>query len=181
MFCSCVLLKHRFIAGVKRCVIPDFRSVGNNQEVIDVDNKLSLKERAARIREAIDQSEHTRAEIARRTDNTAQAVNGWCQTGRISKENLDALAALTKTDRDFFLYRDFSKSSLSAQAAKLARDWIALPATHRSMVRRYLDDVLVMVKAEPPLSLAHSRPPVGETPTDFDAPGVTIGKRGRRR
>lgn len=55
------------------------------------------------IRSAIEDAGLTPAEVARRLGFTPQAVNGWLTTGRISKNTLSALAALTGKSIEYFL------------------------------------------------------------------------------
>lgn len=68
------------------------------------------KELGKRINEAILKSSFTKAEIARTFGITAQAVNGWVTTGRISKELLIELANLIGAKPNYLLFGYDTKS-----------------------------------------------------------------------
>lgn len=68
------------------------------------------KELGKRINEAILKSSYSKAEIARTFGITAQAVNGWVTTGRISKELLIELANLIGANPNYLLFGYNTKS-----------------------------------------------------------------------
>lgn len=68
------------------------------------ERRVMSKELGLRINEAISKSKFTKAEVARRFGITAQAVNGWVKTGRISKELLVELANLIGANPNYLLF-----------------------------------------------------------------------------
>ena len=61
---------------------------------------------AALIRQALDDSDVTDAEISRACGVTKQAVTGWRKTGRVAKKHLPTIARLTKKPVELFLLAD---------------------------------------------------------------------------
>lgn len=58
---------------------------------------------ADRLRQALKESGLTQAHLARACGVTEQSVHGWVTTGRISKQHLPTISALTGKSLDYFL------------------------------------------------------------------------------
>lgn len=106
-------------------------------------NKHFMATIGQRIRQAIDFSGITQAEIARRMGVTPQAVNGWITTSTISKSNLSALAFHTKADLGWMMtgegappsnsYDDtVTRDESEARGWMKARDHAATPGAARA-------------------------------------------------
>lgn len=76
-----------------------------------------------RIREAIDGSGKSRAEIAEQCGVTPQAVNGWLTTGRISKLKIARLASVTGLPLEFFMPTDVPAVAPPAPALRPIVEW----------------------------------------------------------
>lgn len=83
---------------------------------------LDAKELARRITRAIDEADPpvTSAAIATECKVTAQAVNGWRKTGRVSKRYLPKIAAMTGTNPLYFLDESISDKDSRAAPAQPA-------------------------------------------------------------
>lgn len=57
---------------------------------------------ADRLREALDESGVSQAELARACDVTEQAVHDWLKTGRIGKQHFVTICHVTKKGLEFF-------------------------------------------------------------------------------
>lgn len=58
---------------------------------------------AVRLRAALDEADVSQAQLARACVVTEPSVHGWVTTGRIAKEHLPTIAALTGKTLDYFL------------------------------------------------------------------------------
>lgn len=64
---------------------------------------LSGKELGNRIKKALQDAGKTQAELAEHCGVSAQAVNSWLKTGRVSKGRLDRIARFTNRDLSYLL------------------------------------------------------------------------------
>jgi transcriptional regulator with XRE-family HTH domain len=69
----------------------------------DMQKRFPQQDLADRLRAALESADVSQAELARACDVTEQSVHGWVTNGRIAKQHLPTIAALTGKSLDYFL------------------------------------------------------------------------------
>jgi len=117
---------------------------------------------AQRITEAFDEAGLTSVAVAEFCGVTPQAVNGWKTTGRIGKDQLPKLVALTGRPLQFWLGADAEVAPKSAASEAMERLERAMHGKSQAEITRIVDAVEVLLRG----GKATSRP--AGTRIEFD-------------
>jgi SOS-response transcriptional repressor LexA len=82
---------------------------------------LPIPPLSAKIRQAIDESGRTKADIARELGVTKQSITGWIESGRISKPNLLKLAELLEININWFMDNTMGQDALKHGKLQLVK------------------------------------------------------------
>jgi transcriptional regulator with XRE-family HTH domain len=132
-------IKHCFLQ-IKHCCL-----IESNDLMTRMKSTNDTTELARRVKQAIDDSGMTSAQIAAACGVSPQAVNGWKKTGRIGKEQLPKLAQLTGRPLDWWLSGE--PTNASPQSAATERLLFAVRGRSAEEIERIAEALEILLRA----------------------------------